>query len=61
MSPKEFLLIATEPLDLEMPDLTPQRMRAERSAMRERPSWEAEVPVEPLASASWPKLLISGT
>jgi pimeloyl-ACP methyl ester carboxylesterase len=29
--------------------------------MRERPSWEAEVPVEPLAKASWPKLVISGT
>ncbi len=61
MSPKEFLLIATEPLGLEMPDPTLQRMRAARSTMRERPSWEAEVPVEPLASASWPKLLISGT
>lgn len=52
ISPKEFLHISTEPLGgIEMPTPTPQRLRAARSAMRERPCWEAEVPVEPLATA----------
>jgi pimeloyl-ACP methyl ester carboxylesterase len=29
--------------------------------MHERPCWDAEIPVEPLAAASCPKLVISGT
>jgi pimeloyl-ACP methyl ester carboxylesterase len=40
---------------------TPGRLRAAASAMRELPSWEARIPVEPLRAASWPKLVIGGT
>ena len=61
MTPEEFLRLSTESVGIAMPAPTPQRLRAVRTAMRERPSWEAEVPVEPLASAPWPKLVISGT
>ena len=61
MSPEEYLRLSTEPLGIDAPAPTPLTLRAARSAMRERPGWEAEVPVEPLARASWPKLVISGT
>jgi pimeloyl-ACP methyl ester carboxylesterase len=61
MSAEEYFRLSTEPLGFEVPTLTPRALRAARSAMRERPSWEAEVPVESLAKASWPKLVISGT
>lgn len=40
---------------------TPQRLRAAETAMREAPAWEAEIPVEPLRAAPWPKLVIGGT
>lgn len=40
---------------------TPDRLRAAGTAMRELPCWEAEIPVEPLRAASWPKLVIGGT
>jgi pimeloyl-ACP methyl ester carboxylesterase len=61
LSAEEFLRMSTEPIGLPMPDPTPRRLRATRSAMRERPCWEADVPVEPLAAAPWPKLVITGT
>jgi pimeloyl-ACP methyl ester carboxylesterase len=61
MSAEEYLRLSAEPLGVEVPTPTPLALRAARSAMRERPSWEAEVPVAPLAKASWPKLVISGT
>jgi pimeloyl-ACP methyl ester carboxylesterase len=60
MSAEEYLRLSTEPLGIDVPAPTLLTLRAARSAMRERPSWEAEVPVEPLARASWPKLVISG-
>ena len=61
MTPEEFLRLSTKSIGIAMPAPTPHRLRAVRTAMRERPSWEAEIPVEPLASAPWPKLVISGT
>jgi hypothetical protein len=42
------------------PDPTPQRLRAARTAMRERPCWDADVPLEPLAAASSPSLVLIG-
>lgn len=57
----EFLRMSTEHIGLPVPDPTPRRLRAARSAMLERPCWEAAVPVEPLAAATWPKLIITGT
>lgn len=44
-----------------MPEPTTARLRAAQTALHERPCWDAEIPVEPLAAASWPKLVISGT
>jgi pimeloyl-ACP methyl ester carboxylesterase len=41
--------------------MTPDSLRAARTALRERPSWDAEFSLEPLAAAPWPKLVITGT
>ncbi len=40
---------------------TPARLRAAASALRERPCWEAQIPVGPLRAAPFPKLVIDGT
>jgi pimeloyl-ACP methyl ester carboxylesterase len=61
MSAEEYLRLSTEPWGVEAPTPTPLALRAARSAMRERSSREAQVPVVPLAKASRPKLVISGT
>lgn len=45
----------------ETPEQLPDWLeRGARHAARERPPWEAEVPLEKLASATFPKLVISG-
>lgn len=59
--PAEYLRLSTEGLGMPMPEPTPARLRAVRTSMRERPVWEADPPLEPLAAAPWPKLVVSGT
>ncbi|MEU3221448.1 alpha/beta hydrolase [Streptomyces sp. NPDC006971] len=59
-SPEEFLRASTEALGMAAPEPTPQRLRAAAASMAERPCWDAEIALEPLAAAPWPKLLISG-
>ncbi|WP_344953756.1 alpha/beta hydrolase [Actinomadura miaoliensis] len=61
LSPEDYLRMSTEGLGLPMPEPTPERLRATRAAMRERPCWDADVPLQPLADASWPTLIITGT
>jgi pimeloyl-ACP methyl ester carboxylesterase len=60
-SPANYLRLSAESMGIPLPELTPDHLRAARTALRERPSWDAEIPVEPLASAAWPKLVITGT
>jgi pimeloyl-ACP methyl ester carboxylesterase len=60
-SPANYLRLSAEAIGTALPELTSDRLRAARTALLERPSWEAEIPLEPLASASWPKLVITGT
>ena len=60
-SPAQYLRLSAEAMGVRMPELTPDHLRAARTALRERPSWDAQVPVEPLASATWPKLVITGS
>lgn len=57
----EYLRLSTEGLGMPMPDPTPARLRAVRTSLRERPVWEADPPLAPLAAAPWPKLVVSGT
>jgi pimeloyl-ACP methyl ester carboxylesterase len=60
-TPAEYLQLSSEAVGIPMPDITPDHLRAARSAMRERTSWDVEIPLEPLASAPWPKSVITGT
>ncbi|MFR9789662.1 alpha/beta fold hydrolase [Streptomyces sp. MB22_4] len=61
VTPEQYLRASTEGLGMIMPDSTPQRLRAVATSMRERPVWEAAVPLEPLRAAPWPTLVICGT
>lgn len=61
MTPEEWLRASTEAVGLAPLAPTPARLRAAATAMRERPCWEADVPVGELAGTPVPKLVISGT
>lgn len=61
VTPEQYLRASTEGLGMTMPAPTPDRLRAVATSMRERPVWEATVPLEPLRSAPWPTLVICGT
>ncbi|HEY3873708.1 MAG TPA: alpha/beta hydrolase [Actinocrinis sp.] len=61
VTPMEYLRASTEGLGIDMPEPTPQRLRAVATSMHERPVWEARTPVEPLREAAWPTLVICGT
>ncbi|MDH6118683.1 pimeloyl-ACP methyl ester carboxylesterase [Kitasatospora sp. GAS204A] len=61
MSPEEYLRYSTEDYGLPVPEFTPRRLRAARSAMAERVAWDAEIDLAPLAAASWPKVVVNGT
>ncbi|MEU9123379.1 alpha/beta hydrolase [Streptomyces sp. NPDC048506] len=58
---EDYLRQSTEPYGLPVPEPTPRMLRAARSAMRERPVWDAELPLGPLARATMPKAVINGT
>ncbi|OKI10151.1 alpha/beta hydrolase [Streptomyces sp. CB02923] len=61
VTPEQYLRASTEGIGMAMPDPGPQRLRAVATSMRERPVWEAAVPLEPLRAAPWPTLVICGT
>lgn len=61
LSAEEWLRLSTESVGIRMHEPTRARLRAAQTAMHERPAWDAEIPLEPLAVATWPKLVISGT
>lgn len=61
MSPEEYLRYSTEGYGLPLPEFTPHLLRAAASAMTERPVWDAEIPLAPLARAYFPKLVVNGT
>ncbi|WP_030258313.1 alpha/beta fold hydrolase [Streptomyces violens] len=60
LTPAEYLRAATESVGMETPEPTPARLRAAATTMAERPCWDADIPLGPLADAPFPKLLISG-
>jgi pimeloyl-ACP methyl ester carboxylesterase len=61
MTPEKWLRASTEAVGMGPLAPTPTRLRAAATAMRERPCWEADVPLGELAAASYPRLVISGT
>lgn len=44
-----------------MPEPTSRRLRTVATSMRERPVWEAEIPLEVIRGAALPILVICGT
>jgi pimeloyl-ACP methyl ester carboxylesterase len=60
ITPEEYLRAGAE-FGFPVPEFTERRLRATRTALSERPCWEAEIPLEPLARAPWPKLVVNGT
>jgi len=60
MSAEDYLRSATR-FGMPVPEFTPRRLRATRTAMAERPCWEAVIDLAPLAAAPWPKAVINGT
>ena len=54
-----FLSLAGSSLDLSEP-LSPELERGARLLRVERPPWEAEIPLDALAAAPFPKLVVSG-
>jgi pimeloyl-ACP methyl ester carboxylesterase len=61
VTPQEWLRGSTEAVGMPPLDPTPARLRAAATAMRERPCWEADVPLDALAAGPYPKLVICGT
>ncbi|POX42645.1 alpha/beta hydrolase [Streptomyces sp. Ru73] len=60
LTPEEFLRGATESVGMATPEPTPERLRAAAATMAERPCWDADIPLGPLAGAPFPKLMVSG-
>lgn len=44
-----------------VPEFTPRRLRATRTALAERPCWEARIPLAALAAGTFPKVVVIGT
>ncbi|MEU5838097.1 alpha/beta fold hydrolase [Streptomyces diacarni] len=61
ITPQQYLRASTEGLGMPAPDPTPRRLRAVATAMRERPVWEAEIPLAPIRDAALPVLVVCGT
>ncbi|GAA1297387.1 alpha/beta hydrolase [Saccharothrix xinjiangensis] len=60
LSPEDYLRLSTGAVGLAAPEPTPERLRAARTTMGERPCWDADVPLGPLAAAGWPVLVVLG-
>ncbi|ALL79519.1 alpha/beta hydrolase (plasmid) [Pseudonocardia sp. EC080610-09] len=56
----DYLRMSTESLGMPAPPATPGRLRAAWTSMGERPCWDAEIDVSPLAAATWPASVIVG-
>ncbi|MEU7319375.1 alpha/beta hydrolase [Streptomyces griseoviridis] len=61
VTPEQYLRASTEGLGMDMPEPTPRRLRAVATSMRERPIWEADIPLEAIRGAALPVLVICGT
>lgn len=60
LTPERYLRLSTESVGMPAPEPTPARLRAARTTMRERPCWDADVPLAPLAEADFPALVVRG-
>ncbi|MFD7658015.1 alpha/beta fold hydrolase [Actinosynnema sp. NPDC059797] len=60
LGPEDYLRLSTGAVGMPAPEPTPKRLRAARTTMGERPCWDADVPLAPLADAGWPVLVVLG-
>jgi len=60
LTPERYLQLSTEAVGMPVPEPTPARLRAALTTMHERPCWDAEVPIHPLAAADFPILVVRG-
>ncbi|GAA0940221.1 alpha/beta hydrolase [Actinocorallia libanotica] len=60
LTPETYLRLSLDAVGMPAVPATPERLRAAATTMRERPCWQGDLPVEPLAAAPWPKLVIIG-
>lgn len=60
LTPERYLRLSTESVGMPAPEPTPARLRAALTTMHERPCWDAEVPLAPLATAGFPVLVVRG-
>jgi len=61
MSAEEYLRASLGVDNEPVPRPTEFALRAAHTAMRERPCWEAEVPVDAIRPTNYPKLVLAGT
>lgn len=59
LTPEDYLR-SGKAFGLPVPEFTERRLRATRTAIAERPCWEAEIPLRPLADATYPKTVVAG-
>jgi pimeloyl-ACP methyl ester carboxylesterase len=59
-TPADYLRSAFDDAGLPRPEPAARLNRAARTALGERPSWLADIPIAPLAAATFPKLVITG-
>lgn len=60
LTAEDYLRLITESVGMPPAEPTPKRLRAAATSMRERPCWDADIPLESLAAAPWPKLVVVG-
>jgi len=59
-TPEEYIRLAYDDAGLPRPEPAAWLHRAARTALGERPSWLAEIPIAALAAAPFPKLVLTG-
>jgi pimeloyl-ACP methyl ester carboxylesterase len=60
LTPESYLRLSTESVGMPAPAPTADRLRAARTTMHERPCWDAAVPLDPIAAAGFPVLVVRG-
>jgi pimeloyl-ACP methyl ester carboxylesterase len=60
LTAEDYLRLSTESVGMPVPEPTPERLRTAWTSMGERPCWDAEIDVAPVAAASWPALVVVG-
>ncbi|GAA5121112.1 alpha/beta fold hydrolase [Pseudonocardia adelaidensis] len=60
LTPESYLRLSTESVGMPTPEPTAARLRAAHTTMHERPCWDAEIPLDRLAAAGFPALVVRG-